>query len=238
MITDAYMKIGVALALLGSNLCLLLLVLNALSWINFLHMDVAPIENFVEAILSPWRVHFQTATAGWLVFSLLVKFRPAKSATGGSAEKKQSKLPLRRSVILVVSVAGTLALPHLLAPHQHRHPVLRRSLVGDVASVAVGRQSDAAASDAGPAPAEQELVFTVDKMTCGGCGSHVRNLAEANLSGQKTPSSAFTVSKVQVDWRAGVMSIYGTRLTDSIDREAIAATLGNEGYPTSFLYSQ
>merc|ERR1712087_891160 len=71
-------------------------------------------------------------------------------------------------------------------------------------------------TDDEPAPVEQELVFSVGNMTCGGGGPFVRNLAESQLSGQKTPSSSFTTNKVQVDWRAGIMSIYGTQPTDYI----------------------
>lgn len=85
----------------------------------------------------------------------------------------------------------------------------------------------------------QELRFTVDNMTCGGCGSHVRNLVESTLTGQqRTSPNSFTIDNVQINWRAGVMSIYGTHLTDFVDLNAIATALGKEGYPTSFLYSQ
>mmetsp|Transcript_9729 Transcript_9729/g.21051 ORF Transcript_9729/g.21051 Transcript_9729/m.21051 type:complete len:240 (-) Transcript_9729:186-905(-) len=239
MDTDTY--IGMTLALLGSNLCLLLLVLNVLGWLNFLHADLAPLENFAETTLSPWHVHFQTATAGWLIFTLLVNVFPTKSSSGGNDSEKntQSKRPWHRTALIVASVVATLALPHLLAPHRNRHPIIRRSLIGN--NLATGGlekpQTELPAEDK-PTAVEQELVFSVDNMTCGGCGSHVRNLAESNLNGQEGASSSFTVNKVQVDWRAGVMSVYGTHVRDFVDRGAIAASLDKEGYPTSFLYSQ
>mmetsp|Transcript_19275 Transcript_19275/g.41182 ORF Transcript_19275/g.41182 Transcript_19275/m.41182 type:complete len:243 (+) Transcript_19275:109-837(+) len=236
MSTDTY--IGMVLALLGSNLCLLLLVLNVLSWLNFLHVDLIPIENFAESILSHWQVQFQTATVGWLVFTSVITVFPAKSnGENDSKKKSQSRRPWHRYVLVSASVVATLALPHLLAPHRHRHPVLRRSLIGNSTTAGSKQpQTQTVPSDNKPTTVEQELVFSVDNMTCGGCGSFVRNLAESNLAGQQKSSSSFTLNKVQVDWRAGVMSIYGTHLTDFVDREAVVTSLEKEGYPTSFLY--
>eukprot|EP00972_Heterocapsa_arctica_P021171 3117465-Heterocapsa_arctica.AAC.1 len=73
-------------------------------------------------------------------------------------------------------------------------------------------------------------------MTCGGCGSHVRNLVEKALAAQQR-DSPFTFDKVEVDWRAGVMSVHGTQLTDHLNKEDVMQILGEDGYPTSFLYS-
>eukprot|EP00579_Thalassiosira_antarctica_P033316 CAMPEP_0201999900 /NCGR_PEP_ID=MMETSP0905-20130828/6335_1 /ASSEMBLY_ACC=CAM_ASM_000554 /TAXON_ID=420261 /ORGANISM="Thalassiosira antarctica, Strain CCMP982" /LENGTH=237 /DNA_ID=CAMNT_0048556209 /DNA_START=8 /DNA_END=721 /DNA_ORIENTATION=+ len=237
MSTNTY--IGMVLALLGSNLCLLLLVLNVLGWINFLHIDLVLIENFTESTLSRWQLHFQTATAGWLIFTLLGNVFPAKSSGENDSKKKaRRRRPWHHTALTIASVVATLALPHLLGPHRHRHPVLRRSLLGNFATVNSKEPQTVHTTDDKPTTIDQELIFSVDNMTCGGCGSHVRDLAESNLAGQQKSSSSFTINKVQVDWRAGVMSIYGTHLTDSVDRQELATYLENDGYPTSFLYSQ
>lgn len=251
MSADAY--IGMGLALLGSNACLLLLVLNVLGWINFLHADLSAIEDFAGTTLPHWQGHFQTATVAWLVFTLIVAVLPAvtKDTTGenegvGDEKKDHNRRchPWRRTALVIACVSATLALPHIMAPHRDRHPIIRRSLVGGSAStsssVSTEQQPGAAAADEQQRVViQQELVFSVDKMTCGGCGGHVRNLVESALSSQqKSSASSFAFDKVQVDWRAGVMSIYGTGLTDAVDRQAVAAVLEKDGYPTSFLYSQ
>lgn len=235
MSTDTY--IGIGLALLASNMCLLLLVLNVLGWINVLHMDLAPIEQFAESTLSQYQVQFQTATAGWLVFFLLTNTSRAKPKDESSEKKDQYRRPRSHTALIVVSVLTTLALPHLLEPHRHRHPIIRRSVLGNVVSAST-EQPHAVAGEEEPTIIQQELVFTVDNMTCGGCGSHVRNLAESTLNKQRKSPPSFTVSKVEVDWKAGVMSVYGTHLTEHVDQQSIISVLKEDGYPTSFLYSQ
>ena len=112
---------------------------------------------------------------------------------------------------------------------------------------------------------EQEMVFTVDNMTCGGCGSFVRNLVESNIR-KSASDGTVDIQNVHVDWRAGVLSIHGYDLTTvpatgtattATPTEGAAATtttdggnvafdiqseipiwLGNEGYPTKFLYME
>lgn len=244
MSADAY--IGMGLALLGSNACLLLLVLNVLGWINFLHADLTAIEDFAGTTLPQWQGHFQTATVAWLVFTLIAAVLPAvtKDTTGekkGVGDDKKKDHPWRRTALVIACVSATLALPHIMAPHRDRHPIIRRSLVGgaSTSSVSTEQPGEAATGEQQRVVIQQELVFTVDNMTCGGCGGHVRNLVESALSSQqKSSPSSFAFDKVQVDWRAGVMSIYGTGLTDAVDRQAVAAVLEKDGYPTSFLYSQ
>jgi hypothetical protein len=94
----------------------------------------------------------------------------------------------------------------------------------------------------------QELVFDVSSMTCGGCGSHVvRDTVEKELSTQQssTSTTSFEIEKVQVDWKAGVLSIYGQGLVEleegntcgGVDKEAISRVLDEDGYPTKFLYA-
>ena len=48
-----------------------------------------------------------------------------------------------------------------------------------------GADSSLNTSEQANSVTRQELVFSVDNMTCGGCGSHVRNLVEANLNKQQ-----------------------------------------------------
>lgn len=45
-----------------------------------------------------------------------------------------------------------------------------------------------------------------------------------------------TIDKVTVDWRAGILSIYGGNLNEFVDQSVIIDMLKKEGYPTSFLY--
>jgi len=254
MNTSTY--IGLGLALLGSNLCLLLLLLNGLSWINFLHMDLTPIENFAESIeLSPegFQIYFQSAAVGWLIsMAIFSKHGGPKLEAGTEEADKKNKRSLHHIAFPVIAILATLALPHILESHQHRHPIIRRSVVLDSSSktnIAIKEGSHAtSAQDAGDSNVksttenvQQELVFSVEKMTCGGCGSHVRNLAEADLAMQqkKLPAdTGVTIDKVQVDWRAGVMSVHGMNVVDYVDQQAVAAVLEKDGYPTSFLYSQ
>lgn len=244
---DAY--IGIGLATLGSNACLLLLVLNCLGWINVLHMDVAAIEQFAETTLTEWKVHFQTATMAWAVcFVFLECVSGSKQHSDDGNKKKEVKngRPWHVTLIILASVLATLALPQLLQPYRQVHPIIRRSLVGSggavTTTVATVESAGVSVSDTiseKNAPmVQQEIVFEVEKMTCGGCGSHVRDLVESRLNvQQKKDASAFIVDKVQVDWKAGIMSIYGAGVTDGVDREDVSGVLGEE-YPTKFLYSQ
>eukprot|EP00578_Thalassiosira_sp_NH16_P031581 CAMPEP_0181079352 /NCGR_PEP_ID=MMETSP1071-20121207/1985_1 /TAXON_ID=35127 /ORGANISM="Thalassiosira sp., Strain NH16" /LENGTH=261 /DNA_ID=CAMNT_0023160751 /DNA_START=47 /DNA_END=832 /DNA_ORIENTATION=+ len=259
MNTNAY--IGMGLALLGSNMCLLLLLLNTLDWFGIIHADLTPLSRFAEETLSPWRMHFATAAAGWVIVTVFF-YPPSPNADppskeGDDDEKSTASVAegrprrqLYQMAMLLAGVAVTLALPQILESYRHDlgidHPIIRRSLVDS--SLAVDAKHDPASAalstDDNPQPAAplQELVFTVEKMTCGGCGSHVRNLAESTLRTQQKrtdPTPSFTIKNVEVDWRAGVMSIYGTHLTDGLlDRDGIANVLKEDGYPTSFLYSQ
>jgi len=232
-------KVGFGLALLATNMCLLLLVLNILGWMNLLHADLTPLENFAENTLSRWEMHFQAATVGWLVLTLVTNVFPAKSSESEIKKNTQSRRPWHRTALVMAGVVATLALPHILVHHRHRHPIIRRSVLSQNTVTFGSTEPENVSTKDKPAAVEQELVFSVDNMTCGGCGSHVRNVAESNLAvQQRSPPIPFTVNKVQVDWRAGVMSIYGTDLKDSVDRSAIALSLAEEGYPTTFLYSQ
>ena len=48
-----------------------------------------------------------------------------------------------------------------------------------------------------------------------------------------------TIDKVAVDWRAGVLSIYGAGNLNEfvfVDQSVIIEMLKKEGYPTTFLY--
>mmetsp|Transcript_21839 Transcript_21839/g.34255 ORF Transcript_21839/g.34255 Transcript_21839/m.34255 type:complete len:259 (+) Transcript_21839:89-865(+) len=256
MVTKPTLYLGIGLALLSSDLCLLLLTLNILGWFNILHADLSFIEQAAETISAKqWQLYFQSATLAWLVLVLLSavqrqqKDEKVAAASDDSKVTKEGKnyshgASLVKSICIVVL---TLLTPHMLESHRHRHPILRRSLIRHQSTSVttnqnnVGADSDvntqeeatiASASSVTP----QELVFSVDNMTCGGCGSHVRNLVESNLNQQQQQASSMTVDKVAVDWRAGVLSIYGGNLNEFVDQSVIIDMLKKEGYPTSFLY--
>ena len=228
--------IGVGLGLLGSNLCLLLLALNACDWFGLIHADLSALERLAATgRLEDFRLHFRTAAAAYAVILALC------SRTTSPSDPRRPKRR-RRIAFAFVSTAATLAAPRVLRPISHRHPVIRRSLVGSSARDGPTRVDDSRAEggSAGldvPPPVRQELVFEVDKMTCGGCGSHVRNLVEKALAAQQRDGSPFAFDKVEVDWRAGVMSVHGTQLTDHLDKDIVMQILSEDGHPTSFLYA-
>ena len=207
--------LGIGLALLSSDLCLLLLILNSLSWLNLLHMDLTFIEQAAETISTKqWQAYFQTGTIAWLVLLIISSLKQQQAEeVGGSTDDKEevtTKKSIRSSsngalVKSISIVALTLLTPHMLRSHRDRHPILRRSLIShQSASVTSGADSSVNTSEQANSITRQELVFSVDNMTCGGCGSHVRNLVEANLNKQQqASSSSMTIDKVTVDWRAG-----------------------------------
>ena len=213
MTTKAMLYLGIGLALLSSDLCLLLLILNCLSWLNLLHMDLTFIEQAAETISTKqWQAYFQTGTIAWLVLLIISSLKQQQAEqVGGSTDDKEevtktksisSKGALFKSISIV---ALTLLTPHMLRSHRDRHPILRRSLISHQStSVTSGADSSVNTSEQANSVTRQELVFSVDNMTCGGCGSHVRNLVEANLNKQQqASSSSMTIDKVTVDWRAG-----------------------------------
>ena len=216
MTSKPMLYLGICLALLSSDLCLLLLILNSLSWLNLLHMDLTFIEQAAETISTKqWQVYFQTGTIAWLVLVLISAVQKQRQAeqVGGSTDDKEvtttkksisSKGALVKSISIVIL---TLLTPHMLKSHRDCHPILRRSLIShQSASVTSGADSSVNTNEqAANSVTRQELVFSVDNMTCGGCGSHVRNLVEANLNKQQqaSSSSSMTIDKVTVDWRAG-----------------------------------
>ena len=212
-------------------------------------MDLTFIEQAAETI-SKWQVNFQTGTIAWFVLVLISSLQQQQQQqaeqVGGSTDGKEvtttkksisSKGALVKSISIVVLILLT---PHMLKPHRHRHPILRRSLIShQSASVTSGADSSVNTSEQANSITRQELVFSVDNMTCGGCGSHVRNLVEANLNKQQhLQASSMTIDKVIVDWRAGVLSVYGygDNLSELVDQSVIIDMLKEEGYPTSFLY--
>ena len=239
---DVDVYIGPVLALLGSNLCLLLLVLNACDWFGVIHADLSSLERLAATgFVENYRHLFRTAAVVRAVSSaLLLCTRTAPHADPRRA-KPIPKERRRRTAIAFVATLATLAAPRLLRPHSHRHPVIRRSLVGSAALDGPALVEDAPAGDGAgpdvPQPVRQELVFEVNKMTCWGCGSHVRNLVEKALAAQQQDDSPFTFDKVEVDWRAGVMSVHGTQLIDHLNKDKVMEILSEDGYPTSFLYS-
>ena len=216
-----------------------------------LHMDLTPIEQAAETIFAKQlQLYFTTATMAWLAMILLTK-RDVPSSSSSDEKIATRKQYSKRSAIAIVVI--TLLMPHILEPHRHRHPIIRRSLIARQSTSAANNQhysldaesvnnanDNNKANNNAPIMIQQELVFTVDKMTCGGCGSHVRNLVEANLEKQQQQqtqhSNMSVVDKVAVDWRAGVLSIYGGNLNEFVDRNGIIDLLTREGYPTSFLY--
>jgi len=253
MVTKPMQYLGLGLALLASDLCLLLLTLNCLSWMNILHMDLTFIEQAAETIFAKqWQLYFQTATLAWLMLVLISAVqsdkRVASSSDDNKEETKEKKYSNGAAVKSISIVVLTLLTPHVLKPHRHRHPILRRSLIvgPQSTSVIINQHHDSGGLDSVNTNDEatvtssvtrQELVFSVDNMTCGGCGSHVRNLVEANLNQQQQEqSSSMSIDKVAVDWRAGVLSIYGGDLKEFVDQNVIIEILKKEGYPTSFLY--
>mmetsp|Transcript_2513 Transcript_2513/g.5532 ORF Transcript_2513/g.5532 Transcript_2513/m.5532 type:complete len:259 (-) Transcript_2513:1347-2123(-) len=256
MVTKPMQYLGLGLALLASDLCLLLLTLNCLSWMNILHMDLTFMEQAAETIFAKqWQLYFQTATMAWLMLVLISAVQSGNkvgvSSDENKEETKETKYSNGGAVMKSISIVVlTLLTPHMLKPHRHRHPILRRSLIigpqstlvinnqhhdggGGVDSVNTNDEATITSS-----VTRQELVFSVDNMTCGGCGSHVRNLVEANLNQQEqsSSSSSMSIDKVAVDWRAGVLSIYGGDLKEFVDQSVIIEILKKEGYPTSFLY--
>lgn len=252
--------LGIGLALLSSNLCLLLLTLNFLGWFNILHADLTFIEQAAESISAQqWQLYFQSATVAWLVLVLLsavqrrqkdekvaVVSDDSSKVTKEGKNKSHGGASSLKSICIVVL---TLLTPHMLESHRHRHPILRRSLIRHQSTSLTNNQHNTGADSNVNTQKEattnansitpQELVFSVDNMTCGGCGSHVRNLVESNLNQQQQQQqkvSSMTIDKVAVDWRAGVLSIYGGNLNEFVDQSVIIDMLKKEGYPTSFLY--
>ena len=192
---------------------------------NLLHMDLTFIEQAAETISTKhWQVYFQTGTIAWLVLvfvsSLQQQQQQQTKKVGGSTDDKEEVTTTKKSISskgsLVKSISIvilTLSTPHMLKSHRHRHPILRRSLVSHQSASVIniqhrkdgsGADSSLNTSEQANSVTRQELVFSVDNMTCGGCGSHVRNLVEANLNKQQqASSSSMTIDKVTVDWRAG-----------------------------------
>lgn len=251
--------LGIGLALLSSNLCLLLLTLNFLGWFNILHADLTFIEQAAETISAQqWQLYFQSATVAWLVLVLLSAVRQrqkdGKVAVVSDDSSKVTKEGKNKShgassLKSICIVVLTLLTPHMLESHRHRHPILRRSLIRHQSTSLTNNQHNTGADSIVNTQKEeatnansitpQELVFSVDNMTCGGCGSHVRNLVESSLNQQQQQQqkvSSMTIDKVTVDWRAGVLSIYGGNLNEFVDQSVIIDMLNKEGYPTSFLY--
>ena len=176
-------------------------------------MDLTFIEQAAETISTKqWQVYFQTGTIAWLVLVLISAVQKQRQVeqVGGSTDDKEvtttkksisSKGALVKSISIVIL---TLLTPHMLKPHRDCHPILRRSLIShQSASVTSGADSSVNTSEQANSVTRRELVFSVDNMTCGGCGSHVRNLVEANLNKQQQASSSMAIDKVTVDWRAG-----------------------------------
>lgn len=256
MVTKPTLYLGIGLALLSSNLCLLLLTLNFLGWFNILHADLTFIEQAAETISAKeWQLYCQSAMVAWLVLVLISAVQKRQQQDEKVAvvsddrkvtkdEKNNSHgASFLKSICIVVF---TLLTPHILQSHRHRHPILRRSLVSHQSTPVskyqhnIGADSYVNTQEEGTIASSitpQELVFSVDNMTCGGCGSHVRNLVESNLNQQQQQqASSMTIDKVAVDWRAGVLSIYGGNLNEFVDQSVIIDMLKKEGYPTSFLY--
>eukprot|EP00984_Skeletonema_dohrnii_P016205 scaffold7152_cov148-Skeletonema_dohrnii-CCMP3373.AAC.6 len=257
MVTKPMQYLGLGLALLASDLSLLLLTLNCLSWMDILHMDLTFMEQAAETIFAKqWQLYFQTATLAWLMLVLISAVK-SDGSVGASVdenkeETKEKKYSNGGAVMKSISIVVlTLLTPHVLKPHRHRHPILRRSLISTQSTLVINNQhhdgggvdsvnTNDKATVTSSSVTRQELVFSVDNMTCGGCGSHVRNLVEANLNQQQqeqsSSSSSMSIDKVAVDWRAGVLSIYGGDLKEFVDQSVIIEILKKEGYPTSFLY--
>jgi hypothetical protein len=261
MVTKPMLYLGIGLALLSSNLCLLLLTLNFLGWFNILHADLTFIEQAAETISAhqQWQLYFQSATVAWLVLVLLSAVRQRQKDEKVAVVSDDSKVTKERnnnkshgasSLKSICIVVLTLLTPHVLESHRHRHPILRRSLIRHQSTSLTNNQHNTGADSNVNTQKEatnaksinpQELVFSVDNMTCGGCGSHVRNLVESNLNQQQQQQqqrqgSSMTIDKVAVDWRAGILSIYGRNLNEFVDQSLIIDMLKKEGYPTSFLY--
>eukprot|EP00986_Skeletonema_menzelii_P013051 scaffold7396_cov127-Skeletonema_menzelii.AAC.14 len=258
MTTKPMLYLGIGLALLSSDLCLLLLFLNCLSWLNLLHMDLTFIENAAETISTKqWQSYFQTGTMAWLVLVLILAVQQQQqrdeevqvSSESDDKEMMKEKKKCRNGngalVKSISIVVLTVLTPHMLKSHRHRHPILRRSLISRQSTSVINNGADSVNTNEQAnniaSVTRQELVFSVDNMTCGGCCSHVRNLVEANLNKQQqlqasSSSMTMTIDKVAVDWRAGVLSIYGGNLNELVDQSVIIDMLKEEGYPTSFLY--
>jgi hypothetical protein len=250
MSTSLY--IGPTLALLGSNLCGLLLLLNSLGWFNILHADLQGLEQFVESTLSHYQVHFQTATVAYCLYITATTLMTTTEQIKTEDVRRKYSVTFRFTTLLVLFGAlTTLALPHVLLPHRQLHPIIRRSLVG-YKSELVSSESDANlgkgsihdATTPEQPPKKQELVFSVDNMTCGGCGSHIRDMVERALSNQQHQqegNSSFKVETVLVDWKAGVLSIHGFGLQPDecggVNKEDVSSVLSKDGYPTKFLYA-
>ena len=143
MVTNKPMLyLGIGLALLASDLCLLLLILNCLSWINILHMDLTFIEQAADTIFAKqWQLYFQTATMAWLVL-VLIQQTSSSSDRGDEKKKKEKKVSHGAVVKSVSIVVLTLLMPHILKAHRHHHPIIRRSLIGQSAAVVNNKQQN------------------------------------------------------------------------------------------------
>merc|ERR1719221_474915 len=100
---SADILISLILGLASTNLCPLLLLLNALDWINFLHADLGVLEAFATTI-STWQFNFVSATIGWIVLLIVASYMPAPvgSKPNDQHKKKQHHLKRYRSVYIVL----------------------------------------------------------------------------------------------------------------------------------------
>lgn len=202
MVTKPMLYLGIGLSLLSSNLCLLLLALNFLGWFNILHADLTFIEQAAETTAQQWQLYFQSATVAWLVLVLLSAVQQRQKDNKVSDDSKVKKEGKNKShggassLKSICIVVLTLLTPHILKSHRHRHPILRRSLIRHQSTSLTNNQHNTVADSNNVNTQEevttnansitpQELVFSVDNMTCGGCGSYVRNLVESNLNQQQ-----------------------------------------------------
>ena len=246
--------VGLGLASAGSNLCLLLLLLNAASWTNLLHVDTTTLEHLAANVLPQYEVYGRSLTMAWLVSLWIwswynLETNTSSLSTSGDQEMKNKKPTTATSyrpkcwrglLPLTVAVALTLALPSFLEPYRSRHPIVRRS----VARYPATTDAPLSGSNANPQNThpeqpvavedkEDQVTFFVENMTCGGCGSYVRNLVE----------SVPGISEAVVEWQLARVTARGPRLLLNYSKEtkdytdwqrSVAKLLEKEGYPVHF----
>ncbi|KAL3919754.1 MAG: hypothetical protein SGILL_003594 [Bacillariaceae sp.] len=237
---------GLFLALLSSKLCGLLLLLNGLSWTNLLHADLQALEEWVEVTLAPWSEVLQIFTLSYIVIVTIETRRRARNEEKELKKNDQKPTKRRRNSFTawhILAILLVMVLPRLLLKSglKHSHPIIRRSLIGDDNIPQPDISPDPSLVQPEPPQTQEELVFEVAQMTCGGCGSHVRDLVEKSLDKQQQLSAEsmmmFQINKVDVDWRAGVLSVYGLNVVEGVSKDAVSKVLSEDGYPTKFLYA-
>lgn len=233
--------LGIVLALFSSNMCLLLLSWHGVA-AGLVGIGMVPemtvvdsmgdtVESLVVTYLLPYQDAIRGVTMAWLTWCILTFPSGDKGDdTKPRQTSGQASTSKRAIFFLTFLVVGVSFLPNVLHPYRHAHPAIRRSLLLSTPSMPPPASSDSASSPSSePRTPTQDYAFQVYQMTCGGCGSYVRDLL-VNMD---------TIDQATVEWRSGYVTVstQGPATTQWYTAEwqqKVSTVLTAEGYPVHF----